>query len=108
MLNLFRDAGMEVIYTGRYQSEEGVANAAIAENVDAIAVSDLTGSMEIICRKIIGALKEKNAGSIKVFAGGLITDNDKIELAKLGVVGCFSTGADAVNATKIIQEALAK
>ena len=30
ILNVLRDAGIETIYTGRYQTEEGVANAAIA------------------------------------------------------------------------------
>ena len=32
MMTVYRDAGMETIYTGRFQSEEGVVNAAINEN----------------------------------------------------------------------------
>lgn len=59
MMTVYRDAGMETIYTGRFQSEEGVVNAAINENVDFISVSDLTGSLVIICKKLMDGLKEQ-------------------------------------------------
>lgn len=39
MMNAFRDAGMEVIYTGRYQSEASIVRTAIAEDVDIIGIT---------------------------------------------------------------------
>lgn len=106
MLNVFRDAGMEVIYTGRYQSEEGVVKAAVAEDVDLIAVSDLTGSLVIICKKILDGLKQRNAADIKLICGGLLSANDIKQLEEMGVVGCFATGAPPEDAVKLVYEVL--
>lgn len=45
LLTSLRDEGMEVIYTGRYQTPAGVAHVAASEDVDIIALSDHTGSL---------------------------------------------------------------
>lgn len=93
LLNIFRDEGMEVIYTGRYQTEEAVAKAAIAEDVDIIAVSDLSGSLPIITREIIKHLTNNDAADIPLIAGGLITDEDAGIMKELGVKASFGTGS---------------
>ncbi|PKM90653.1 MAG: methylmalonyl-CoA mutase [Firmicutes bacterium HGW-Firmicutes-12] len=92
LLSVFRDAGMEVIYTGRYQSPEGIANAAVTEDVDIIALSDMTGSLFIIAKQVIAALKEVDAADIKIMAGGLLTDEDVKNLEGIGVKGNFGPG----------------
>lgn len=92
LLNVFRDAGMEVIYTGRYQSEEGVANVAVAEDADLVAVSDLTGGLVIICRKILSEL-ERLGADIPLICGGLLTKDDIRQLDAMGVKGSFATGS---------------
>lgn len=92
MMSVFRDAGMEVIYTGRYQSEEGVARAAVAEDVDLIAVSDLTGGLVIICRKILVELGRLEA-EIPLICGGLLTPSDRQEMMVMGVKACFGVGS---------------
>ena len=91
MMHAFRDAGMEVIYTGRFQSEDSVVKAAVAEDVDLIAVSDLTGSFLIISEKILKGLRELNA-DIPLICGGLMTEAEKETMLKMGVKGCFGTG----------------
>ena len=92
MMNAFRDAGMEVIYTGRFQSEENVVRAAIAEDVDIIGVSDLSGSLPIISKKILNEL-HKHDVDIPLICGGLMTDDDMKEMLEIGVKGCFETGS---------------
>lgn len=92
MMNAFRDAGMEVIYTGRFQSEENVVRAAIEEDVDLIGVSDLSGSLPIISKKILTGLRENNA-DIPLICGGLMTDDDISEMLDMGVSACFETGS---------------
>lgn len=92
LMNVFRDAGMEVIYTGRYQSEEGVARAAVTEDVDLVAVSDLTGGLVIICRKILAELERLEA-DIPLICGGLLTKEDAKQLESMGVQGIFDTGS---------------
>ena len=104
MLNVYRDAGMEVIYTGRYQSEAGVAKAAMAEDVDIIAISDLTGSLVIICRKILDELKKNNAADIGVICGGLLTKQDIAELTEMGVLACYGTGSPFNSSVDLIQK----
>ena len=104
MMTVYRDAGMEPIYTGRFQSEEGVVNAAINENVDLISVSDLTGSLVIICKKLIDGLKAQGAEEdIRVICGGIITDSDREQLDDMGVLGAFGTGYPAEKTVEFIQ-----
>ena len=88
----FRDAGMEVIYTGRYQTPEAVAKTAVDEDADVIALSDHTGSMRYIATAVIDALKKYGVTDIAVVAGGLIPPKDVPYLEKLGVTGNFGPG----------------
>ncbi|NLE94778.1 MAG: methylmalonyl-CoA mutase [Dehalococcoidia bacterium] len=88
----FRDAGMEVIYLGRYQTAEAVAKTAVDEDVDVIALSDHTGSMRYIAEEIMKALKKFGGTDIPVVSGGLIAKRDLPYLEKLGVTGNYGPG----------------
>jgi len=88
----FRNAGMEVVYLGRYQTPEGVAKAAMDEGADVIALSDHTGSMRLIAENVLQALKSLGGGTIPVVAGGLIPKHDIPILEKMGVTGNFGPG----------------
>ncbi|MCJ7684341.1 MAG: cobalamin-dependent protein [Desulfobacteraceae bacterium] len=92
LMTAFRDAGMEVIYTGRYQSSEAIAKVALVEDVDIIALSDHTGSLPIIAEGVLKALEKLGAVDIRVTAGGLITPQDVKELEAMGVSGNFGPG----------------
>jgi len=88
----FRDAGMEVIYLGRFQTAESVAKTAVDEDANIIALSDHTGSMRYIAADIVEALKKYGGTDIPVIAGGLIPKKDLSYLEKLGVTGNFGPG----------------
>ena len=88
----FRDAGMEVIYTGRYQSPEAVAKIAVDEAVDVLALTDHTGSMRYIADAVTKELKKYGASDICLVAGGLIPKKDIPILEKMGVTGNFGPG----------------
>lgn len=92
LLYTFRDAGMEAIYTGRYQTPEGVVKAAINEDVDVIALSDHTGSMPIIAASVLDELKKQKADDIRVMTGGLLSPDDVKVLEEMGVWGNFGPG----------------
>jgi methylmalonyl-CoA mutase C-terminal domain/subunit len=87
-----RDAGMEVIYIGRYQTPQAVAKVAVDEAADIIALSDHTGSMQYIARRVINALKEFKGNRIHLVAGGLIPKKDIPVLEKMGVTGNYGPG----------------
>jgi methylmalonyl-CoA mutase C-terminal domain/subunit len=89
----FRDAGFEVVYTGLHQSAEVVVNTAIQEDVDAIALSILSGAHNHLFPKVIELLEEKGASGIAVFGGGIIPDEDIPGLKQAGVLEIFTPGA---------------
>ena len=89
LLPRLRDAGMEVIYTGRFQTPETIVAAAIQEDVDFIFLSDHLGSHIALSRKIIELLKEKKAEDIALVVGGLIPERDIPTLKALGAKGAF-------------------
>jgi methylmalonyl-CoA mutase C-terminal domain/subunit len=89
----FRDAGFEVVYTGLHQSPEVIVSTAIQEDVDAIALSILSGAHNHLFPKVIELLKEKGAPEIAVFGGGIIPDEDIPGLKQAGVLELFTPGA---------------
>ena len=98
-----RDAGFEVIYTGLHQTPEQIVTAAIQEDVDALGLSSLAGAHDHLFRHIIKLLREKGAGDMVVFAGGIIPDEDAPGLMEAGIKAIFHPGTkieDAVNWVK--------
>lgn len=88
----FRDAGMEVIYSGLFCTPEEVAKMAIDEDVDAVAMSLLNGAHTTLFPKVSRILREKGAKDILVVGGGIIPEQDKPLLEKEGVTGNFGPG----------------
>jgi methylmalonyl-CoA mutase C-terminal domain/subunit len=88
-----RDAGMEVIYTGLHQTPEMIVSAAVQEDVDAIGLSIMSGAHMTLFPAVIDLLREKGAGDIGVFGGGIIPDDDIPRLKKLGVSEIFTPGS---------------
>ncbi|MEW5912382.1 MAG: cobalamin B12-binding domain-containing protein [Thermodesulfobacteriota bacterium] len=89
----FRDAGMEVIYTGLHQTPEQIVSGALQEGVDVIALSILSGAHLSACRKVMQGLAQKGAEDITVIVGGTILDQDVPELKKMGIAEVFTPGA---------------
>jgi methylmalonyl-CoA mutase, C-terminal domain len=87
-----RDAGMEVIYAGLRQTPEEIVRAALEEDVDLIGLSILSGAHMALFPRILVLLKEQGAGSIPVFAGGIIPDEDARRLKKAGIRAIFGPG----------------
>ena len=88
-----RDAGMEVIYTGLHQTPEQIVETAIQEDAHAVGLSVLSGAHMTLFPKVVALLKERGAGDIVVFGGGIIPDEDIPELERLGVAKVFTPGA---------------
>ena len=80
-----RDAGMDVVYSGLHRTPEEVVNAAVQEDVDILGVSLLSGVQMTVFPKIFALLKEKGVDDMIVVAGGVMPDEDAVELMKMGV-----------------------
>jgi methylmalonyl-CoA mutase C-terminal domain/subunit len=83
---------MEVIYAGLLASPEQVAQMAIDEDVDVVALSLLNGAHMTAFPRVANTLRRKRAGDILLVGGGIIPDEDKPKLEKLGITGNFGPG----------------
>ncbi len=88
-----RDAGMEVIYSGRHVSPENLVESAIEEGVDILGVSILSGAHISLCRRIADLLREKQVDNICFVAGGFIPEEDVPDLKAMGVQEVFGVGS---------------
>ncbi len=104
----FRDAGMEVIYSGLFCTPEQVASMAVDEDVDVVAMSLLNGAHLTLFPKVARLLGEKGAGDILVVGGGIIPESDRKELENKGVTGNFGPGTPLPVIIKHISEKVKK
>ena len=104
----FRDAGMEVIYTGLRQTPDQIVSAAIQEDVDVIGLSFLSGAHLGLTEKIIKALEEHGAKDKLVIAGGLILERDIDRLKAIGVKEVFPQGVPLEEPVKFVKHYFAK
>ena len=88
----FRDAGMEVIYSGLFATPDRVARIAEDEDVDAIALSLLNGAHNTLFVRVMKSLKKKGIKDVLVIGGGVIPEEDKKGLQKAGINGVFGPG----------------
>ncbi|HXW94407.1 MAG TPA: cobalamin B12-binding domain-containing protein [Nitrososphaerales archaeon] len=89
----FRDAGMEVIYSGLLPSPEQVAQMAIDEDVDVVALSLLNGAHMTAFPKVKRLLERMGGKDIVVVGGGIIPEEDKPKLLRLGITGLYGPGS---------------
>jgi methylmalonyl-CoA mutase C-terminal domain/subunit len=87
-----RDAGMEVVYTGPWQSVPAVVGLALEEDVDVIGVSSLA-SDHLLVPKLMEALRAAGLGHVAVVVGGIVPDADEPALKAAGVARVFHPGA---------------
>jgi len=87
-----RDAGMEVIYTGLYQTPETLVSAAVQEDVDVVGISSLAGAHMTIFPRVLALLREQGAGDIPIIGGGIVPDDDIDALERAGVRHVFAPG----------------
>ncbi len=88
----FRDAGMEVIYSGLFATPERIAQIAEDEDVDAIAMSLLNGAHGTLFPRVVKALKKKKINDVLVVGGGVIPEVDHKNLIKSGVDHVYGPG----------------
>jgi methylmalonyl-CoA mutase C-terminal domain/subunit len=101
-----RDAGMEVIYTGLRQTPEMIANAALQEDVDVVGVSILSGAHMSLVPRVLELLKANKQNKVLVFVGGIIPQEDEVELKKKGVSAVYGPGTVTTVVVEDIKKAI--
>lgn len=87
-----RDAGFEVVYTGLRQTPEQIAEAALQEDVDVVAMSILSGAHPHLFPKVVNLLREKGMDDVLIIGGGVIPEGDIPALKEAGVAAVFTPG----------------
>jgi methylmalonyl-CoA mutase C-terminal domain/subunit len=100
----FRDAGMEVIYTGLRQTPEQVTQAAVQEDVDVVALSILSGAHMHLLPRVVALLKEEGVyNETLVLGGGVIPQEDIPLLKEQGIQEIFTPGTTTTEAIEYIR-----
>ena len=103
----FRDAGMEVIYTGLRQTPEQVVQAAVQEDVDVVAMSILSGAHMHLMPRVVSLLKEEGVyDETLVLGGGVIPQEDIPLLKEQGVQEIFTPGTTTTETIEYIRNNL--
>jgi methylmalonyl-CoA mutase C-terminal domain/subunit len=92
MVRALRDAGMEVIYTGLFQTPDMIADAALQEDVDVVGLSILSGAHLALFPRIMESLRARGLDDVLVIAGGTIPIDDVDRVTQLGVAAVFGPG----------------
>jgi methylmalonyl-CoA mutase C-terminal domain/subunit len=87
-----RDAGFEVIYTGLRQTPEQIAEAALQEDVNVIALSLLSGAHNHLFPRIVELIRAKGMTDVLMIGGGVIPDADIPALKAAGISEVFTPG----------------
>lgn len=88
-----RDAGMDVIYTGRDQTPEMIAAAARREDVDAVGFSFLNGANNSLCQRVVALLRANSMDDCLVVACDTLPLADAQSLKEQGISKAFPVGA---------------
>ncbi len=99
-----RDAGMEVIYTGLFQTPEMIVRAAVDEDVDVVGLSILSGAHLALFPAILEGLQTAGLDDVLVVAGGTIPDADRDRLKAMGVHEVFGPGTPLSAAADYIRD----
>ena len=98
-----RDAGFEVIYTGIRLTPEQIAEAALQEDVNVVALSLLTGAHNTLFPKIVEMLKEKGLKDVLIIGGGVIPEGDIAGLKAAGISEVFTPGTPTSTIVEFIK-----
>ena len=85
-----RDAGFEVVYQGIRLTPEEIVAAAVAEDVDLVGVSILSGSHMDLVPGIVEGLRRQGLDDVPVVVGGIIPAADAARLKAVGVAAVFT------------------
>ena len=89
----FRDAGIEVIYTGLWQTCEATMYAALQEDVDVVGVSLLSAAHLTVMPEMLRLRRELGIEQIPVVLGGIVPESDHPTLRDMGVAAVFNPGS---------------
>ena len=99
----FCNAGFEVILFEYPQTPEQVAEVALQEEVDAVALLLLSGMHNTLFPKTAQILKDKGLKDVLVIGGGVIPQADISGLVEAGVAAIFTPGTPTASIVEFVR-----
>src|SRR6266850_3444132 len=84
-----RDAGLEVIYAGLWQTPEAVVRTVGDEDADWLGLSLLSGAHMTLVPRVLQLLRGAGLQDVGVLVGGIIPEGDVPKLREMGVARVF-------------------
>ena len=91
---MLRDAGMEVIYLGRFGTPELVVHAALEDGVDVIGLSCHSWEYLYYLDELFELLRSRELDVPVVVGGSVLSQGDEDEIQAKGVAATFGPGSD--------------
>ena len=89
-----RDAGMEVVYVGRFNLPADIVEAAVQEGVDVIGLSCHSWEYLHYLDELMEGIRERGLSVPVVLGGSVLTPGDARRVREKGVAATFGPGAD--------------
>jgi methylmalonyl-CoA mutase len=102
----FADFGFDVDISPMFQTPEEAAKMAVENDVHLVGASTLAAGHKTLVPQLIQALKDLDAGDIRVVVGGVIPPSDYDFLHKAGVAGVFGPGTSLIKSANQVLNAL--
>ncbi len=101
---LLRDAGLEVVYAGRFNTPQSIVQIAIDEDVDVIGISCHSWEFVDYTPELIALIAAKGVDVPVVLGGSLITAGDAQLMKQQGVAAVFGAGSTSDGIISTIAE----
>jgi methylmalonyl-CoA mutase C-terminal domain/subunit len=98
-----RDAGFEVIYTGRHQTPEQIVRVVQQEDPSVLGLSILSGAHLSLVADIAELMAQARIDDVRIVVGGTIPRNDFPVLRSLGVDDIFTPGARLADVVAMVR-----
>ncbi|MFQ5830529.1 MAG: cobalamin B12-binding domain-containing protein [Candidatus Methylomirabilia bacterium] len=108
LARFLRDAGMEVVYLGKFLPHEVVIEAAIQEHVQVVGLSFLSGEHLAHTRRFAAALRNHGLRDVLLLVGGVIPRQDIPQLLEGGADGVFVAGTPVDDLVRFIRARVRK
>jgi len=100
---MLRNAGMEVVYTSKFNLPAMVVQTSIEENVDVIGLSCHSWEYLYYIPELIDLMKKADLEIPIILGGSVITPEDSRKLKKMGVAAVVTAGTSQEEIVKTVK-----
>jgi methylmalonyl-CoA mutase C-terminal domain/subunit len=90
---MLRDEGMEVIYTGCFNTPQTIMQAAVEEDADVIGISAHSWEYLYYAPELLDLLRQNDLDIPVIIGGSVITAEDGAKMLDMGVAAVFGSGS---------------